>query len=325
MPSVKYNEIDSMGQIEIAAYASSMLVLWYEQNIPTMNCAKAFALLKYGRLQDHLSYRPLMAAMLRLHKQQRFSKATPYHTLSEGKRAFAIQALNAALEAFPTMDWFALIPVSDRWYTRIQERLDRLIGFRRDPEGSIDLAAFARDSQSVHRSSVQTALQEGLAILMAYPIPPGLDAFNEIMNEYTSRGLFRPKHAICHTLAVDMDTLSVSLEDQTYSYLDVITHLWAHIKTHSSKEELVKRLLEELEDGYLHCGNGKMARLVNVLTGFEDVVPCPVDSHELFQNKIVELLPLPTAERITRAQELFRDYSIQEDEQGGWLEALELY
>jgi hypothetical protein len=222
-------------------------------------------------------------------------------------------------------DWLALIPTTDRWHTRIMARWDRQIGFRRDPEGSIDLEAFARDSQSVHRSSVQKALLDGLHLIQTYPVPDTLDAFNEIMNEYMSKDLFRPKHAICHTFAIDMDTLSVSLEDQTYSYIDIVTHLWAHIRTHRSKEELVKRLMEELEDGYLHCGNGKMARLINVLSGFEDVVPCLVDSHELFQNKIVELLPLPTSERITKAQELFREYSIQDDEQGAWIEALETY
>lgn len=327
MPSAKYNDVEAMGPIEIATYTSSMLHLWIDQALPTMNCAKAYALIKYGHIQNHLHYKVLMTAMLRLHKQQRFSKATPYETLSEGKRAFAIQSLNSALEQFPMADedWLALIPVTDRWHIRILERWNQQIGFRRDPEGSIDLEAFARDSQSVHRSSVQKALLEGLQLIQTYPVPDSLDAFNEIMNEYTKRGLFRPKHAICYIFAIDMDTLSVSLQEQTYSYLDIVTHLWAHIRSHSCREELVKRLMEELEEGHLHCGNGKMARLVNVLSGFEDLVPCLVDSHELFQNKIVELLPLPTTERIMRAQLLFREFSIQEEEQGAWLEALETY
>jgi len=327
MPSTKYNDVETMGAIEIATYTSSMLHLWINQRLPTMNCAKAYALLKYGSQQSHPQYNALMTAMLRLHKQQRFIKATPYETLSEGKRAFAIQSLNSVLEQFPMPDenWLDLIPTTDRWHTRILERWNQHIGFRRDPEGSIDLEAFARDSQSVHRSSVQKALQDGLQIIQAYPVPDCLDAFNEIMNEYTKRGLFRPKHAICYVFAIDMDTLSVSLQDQTYSYLDIVTHLWAHIRTHKCREELVKRLMEELEEGHLHCGNGKMARLINVLSGFEDLVPCLVNSHELFQNKIVELLPLPTTERIMRAQLLFREYSIQEEEQGAWLEALETY
>ena len=327
MPSIKYPEIETMGQIEISLYTSSMLHLWTQQNLPTMNCAKAYALLKYGALQTHPEYKTLMAAMLRLHKQQRFIKATPYETISEGKRAYALEALQQALDHFPMADqeWLDMIPPTDRWHTRILERWNEHIGFRRDPEGSIDLEAFARDSQSVHRSSVQKALQEGLQLIMSYSVPDRLDAFNEIVDEYRARGLFRPKHAILYNFAIDMDTLSVALEDQTYSYLDVVSHLWAHIKTHSCREELFKRLMEELEEGYLHCGNGKMARLVNVLSGFEEVVPCLVDSHELFQNKIVELLPLPTSERITRAQQLFRDYSIQEDEQGAWIEALEIY
>ena len=48
----------------------------------------------------------------------------------------------------------------------------------------------------------------------------------------------------------------------------------------------------------------------------------PLDPKEAFQNKIVELLPLPLEERTTKALQMFQDYSIQEDEQGAWLEAL---
>jgi hypothetical protein len=323
MPSL-VSTINSMGHIEISVYTSSMLNLWLEQNLPGLNCAKAFALIKYGNIKNSPHYKALMEAMLRLYKQQHHSKETPYNTLSEYKRTYALQALDSALNQFPMDDeeWLALIPTTDRLKGRIMERYRRSIGSRRDPEGSIDLEAFANDSQSVHRAPVQNAINEGLRVLMASPLPEGLDSFNEIMREFTSRGQFREKYTMLYTFACDMDTLSVSLNDSTYKYIDVVNHLWAKIRNHSQKEELFKRLSEEMEEGYQYCANGKIARLINVLVGFEEGFVIPLDPREVFQNKIAELIPLPLEERTSRAMQMFRDYSIREDEQGAWLEAL---
>ena len=326
MPTVSvFNEIDTMGPIDIAVYSSSMLRLWIEQGFPGLDCPKAYALLKFGKLQAHPYYKYLLKAVLRLHKQEKNTKATPYHTLSEHKRSYALWALNNALEQFPMRDhqWLALIPRFDHWRKTILARYEDHFTFRRDPEDGIDLEALAHDRQSVHRASVQTALTNGLKILYSYPIPDSMDAFNEIMDEARTRGLFRPKHAIMYVFACDCDLLQVALEDQTVQYMKVVDHLWAHIRIHKHRDELVKRLFEELEDGSLHCGNGKIARLINVLSGFEEVGMCPVDAQELFQNKIVELIPLPIEERTSRVRQLFSEYKIQEEDQKPWLEALE--
>ena len=287
-------DIDTMGHIEISVYTTAMLHLWNENDIPGLTCPKAFALIKYGSIKDHPHYKPLINAMLLLAKQQKHSKSTPYLTLSEYKRTFALQALASALDQFPMTDreWLALIPNTDRLRPLIVDRVQREIGRRRDPEGGIDLEAFVNDSQSVHRAPVQDAINEGLRLLMDTPLPEGFDSFREIMEEFKNRELFRVKHTILYTFASDMDLLSVSIQGQAIKYIDVVDHLWFKIRSHPQKEELFKRFTEELEDGYLHCGNGKIARLVNVLVGFEKGFVIPLDPREAFQNKILELLPL---------------------------------
>jgi hypothetical protein len=325
MPGSVFNEIDSMGPIDIAVYSSSMLRLWVEQSLPGMDCAKAYTLLKFGKCKAHPYYTYLLKAMLRLHKQEKNSKATPYLMLSEHKRSYALWALNNALEQFPMRDhqWLALIPKFDHWRTTILARYEDQFTFRRDPADSVDLEALAHDRQSVHRASVQTALRKGLTLLYSYPVPDHLDSFNEIMDEARTRGLFRPKHSVMYTFACDCDVLQVALEDQTVQYMKVVDHLWAHIRTHKHRDELVKRLFEELEEGSLHCGNGKVARLINVLSGFEEIDVCLMDAQELFQNKIVELIPLSVEERTSRVRQLFSEFKIEEADQGPWLEALE--
>ena len=300
--------------MEIAVNVSAMIHLWYEQGLPTMDCARAFALLKYGSIQDHPFYGPLLLSVARLAKH-RHNGVTSLKKLTRATESLALN-----LVQFPEEDWLSLIPDTDRLKPMILERANLAIGFRRDPVGSIDLEAFARDPESVHRSSVQNTLQQGLDCLMAIPVVPGTNTFHEILNEYITANLFRSKRNICKALAVDLDTLSVQIGNRLIIYTDLLDHLWAYIQAHEHKAALVKRLMEELEDGLDTCGNGKVSRLVNVLAGFEEGIS-GTDLRSVFQMKMAALRSLPN--RLHAAQELFREYAIPVDEQGSWLQALE--
>ena len=299
--------------MEIAVNTSAMIHLWVEQGLPTMDCARAFALLKYGSIQDHPFYGPLLLSVGRLAKHQQNGVTSPK------KLARATESLARNLVQFPETNWFALIPESERLRPLILERVNLDIGIRRDPKGSIDLEAFARDPESVHRSSVQDTIQKGLDFLMAIPVSPDMNAFHEILNEYMSANLFRFKRPVCHTLAVDLDTLSVQIGTQLIVYTDLLDHLWTYIRNHIHKAELVKRLMEELEDGLDSCGNGKVSRLINVLAGFEEGLAA-INLQEVFQTKMAALRSSP--DRLHSAQELFREYMIPVDEQESWLQAL---
>jgi hypothetical protein len=300
--------------MEIAVNTSAMIHLWNEQGLPTMDCARAFALLKYGSIQDHPYYGPLLLSVARLAKHRQNGVTSPK------KLARATESLALNLVQFPEGDWLSLIPDTDRLLPLILERVNLNIAVRRDPKGSIDLEAFARDPQSVHRSSVQESLQKGLDFLMTVPITPPLDSFNEIVNEYMGADLFRQKRPVCLTLALDIDTLSVQIGPQLIVYADLLNHLWAYIRGHEHKGELVKRLMEELEEGMNTCGNGKVSRLVNVLAGFEEGI-LVADLESAFQSKMAALRSLP--DRLHSAQELFREYTIPMDQQMVWLQALE--
>ena len=299
--------------MEIAVNTSAMIRLWVEQGLPTMDCARAFALLKYGSFQDHPFYGQLLLSVARLAKHQQNGVTSPK------KLARATESLARNLVQFPETNWFALIPESERLRPIILERVNLDIGIRRDPKDSIDLEAFARDPQSVHRSSVQDTIQKGLDFLMAIPVPPVMNAFHEILNEYMSANLFRSKRPICHAFAIDLDTLSVQIGTQLIVYTDLLDHLWSYIKEHRYRTELVKRLMEELEDGLDSCGNGKVSRLINVLAGFEEGIAA-IDLQEVFQTKMAALRSSP--DRLHSAQELFREYMIPVDEQESWLQAL---
>jgi len=303
--------------MEIAVYTSALIHYWNDQMLPGLSCAKAFALLKYGALLSNDAYTNLYEAIRTIAKYQTNRVTSPR------KKAHALEALELALEPYPQTDWFNLIPESERLLPLIQAHRDLHIGLRRDPENSIDLEAFGKDPQSVHRSSVQSQILKGLETLRSFIISKKQDAFNEILAEYMKHSLFRSKRTICYTLAVDYDTLCVQLETETVRYSELVDRVWAYIQTHTHRTELVKRLLEELEEGHAHCGNGKVARLMNVLVGFEETMTTIIDPKELFQNKIGDLVLLPLKDRSKRAQELFLEYNIDKEEWPSWLEALQ--
>jgi len=78
---------------------------------------------------------------------------------------------------------------------------------------------------------------------------------------------------------------------------------------------------QEIAEGLGQCSNGKMARLVNALQGFDDTLELDPPK-ELFQNQIALLRGTPAEERDAGARALFREYGIPAEEHAAWLEAL---
>jgi hypothetical protein len=104
-------------------------------------------------------------------------------------------------------------------------------------------------------------------------------------------------------------------------YGDVLDRVWAFIRAHAEKNELVIRLGQEVVDGYGTCANGKMARLVNVLRGYDETLVLNPPK-EAFQEKMARLRVRPVEERGPAAAALFEEYGVAEGERGAWLEAL---
>lgn len=303
-------------------YSSSMIDLWYTELIPNLDISKAYALMRYTPLRDTEHYAPLMKAILTFHVMRINNRGTPYATLSDEKRRSAFERLALALTPFPHtfQDWFALIPDIDRWKTMIRDRYELQFVFRRDPVGTIDLQAFAVDAESVHRSSVQTMIVASLDIVFTYPVAK--DTFNEILGMFMERWPIAVLRPVVHQLAIDYDTLVIPLMDRTVKYSEVLDRVWAFLKSSEHRTELVKRLFEELQDGHLTCPNGRLARLLNVLQGYDLCLPVLEDRGVLLQNRMAMIAGLPLKERLLEATKTFEELGVSKNEQGSWLESL---
>jgi hypothetical protein len=199
----------------------------------------------------------------------------------------------------------------------------RPVVFRRDPEGGIDLRAFAEDAQSVHRSSVQNATHKAVVELLSRTAPPAdQDTLPEIV------GVFNISTTLRWTSPEARDAVVTELTDNYFNavafniaYGRVVDYIWAYIRGHAEKAELIQRLAEELYEGRGMCANGKMARLINVVQGYDESLENPAP-RELFQQRMGELSSKPVAERESAARELFAEFRIPEAEHAAWLEPL---
>lgn len=292
----------------------SVISLWFEHGPRTIDLPIAFAIIRYYKTNDKQQF---------LAKQRLLAAAMPIHNLVRNKQvneqspdqiAAHLYFLEVALEPFRTTDWFAMINPKDPWWPIIRPYYEFYTPVIPDPINSIDLRAFAFDSQSVHRASVQTAMEASLTTLCAIPLPADMDALKEYLaidNDLNP-----------YTLIHDHTTLTISLTSGPVSYGDTFNHLWAYIRSHEHKEELIKRLTEELTDSLEVCANGKLARLLNVVEGYMEGVGT-TSSKELFQNRMAVVAKMDTSERMEAATKAFQEFGIPEGERGAWLEALE--
>lgn len=204
-----------------------------------------------------------------------------------------------------------------------QDLRERPVVFQRDPEGSINLVAFATDDQNIHRSSVQNETQQALRTLLDRPVPEDQETLAGIITQFNTGAViwFGPN---ARERAITEITNDYYLTEAfSVPYGAILDRVWAFIASHIHKDDLVIRLAQEVCEGIGMCTNGKMARLVNVLQGYDETLLVQTETpREIFQRKIAMLMKQPMAERERAAQSLFTEFNIPSEEQTVWLEPL---
>lgn len=195
-----------------------------------------------------------------------------------------------------------------------------------DPDGGIDLAGFANDRQSVHRGSVQKETEENIKRILELPLLPPLiphfkqSSYIEFLIALNNNGTSGKDLLIVDYVLrkeCNMEIIAFGTD-----HLTVFNHVWSYIQSHEHKDELIRRLREEVVESRGMCSNGKICRLINALQGFMDGLEAPVSKMELFQNKIAQLMELPMMKRVAEALKLFAEFEIPEDQQETWFAPL---
>jgi hypothetical protein len=343
--------------MRILKYASRLITLWNDEHIPGYSCPKAYAFLTFLSPR-HEGFVPLIRAVVSILNLTTHPDFAHYRDVPEAERATALVGLDTALQAYGDINYKSLIPATDRTTRELIQRRERRdeeqrqiaealaaaarlaaeaaarraafeqadreqpVVFQRDPEGGIDLRAFANDPQSVHRSSVQNTTQRMVQQLLSRPVPTDQETIFEINMDLSNPAIvgWRDEHVKLATINMFTDEY-FTLEAFSVKYSDVVDRVWAFIRSHAERTELTIRLAQEICEGVGMCANGKMARLVNVLQGYDETLEVE-PPREMFQSAIAALMNRPLAEREARARELFVEYRIPTEEHDVWLEPL---
>lgn len=130
------------------------------------------------------------------------------------------------------------------------------------------------NAQNVHASNIEKSVHEILNQLLIYPT---LKIKNELIDyEYVETNI---NNLLNNQTNIDpkvLERIKVSLNrikldrmlysNSTLSY--IIVKVWSYIINNKNKDEMLKRLLEELDDMSGTCSSGFLSRLINVVTGF---------------------------------------------------------
>ena len=182
-----------------------------------------------------------------------------------------------------------------------------------------ELQLFVEDKQNIHTGEINTQTKDTLKIILAAAVPEGQKTMAEIEASWTS---FQKSEKT--PVLLDMRTWaskSLVVDKDDYLYRNLLRHLWAKIKSYPAdiRTELVKRLYEECHDALQMCAQGHVARLANVLIGFDDAVKPTVS----LQDKMAELsrADLSVEEKKAAAAAILDEFRVED--RAAWLEALD--
>jgi hypothetical protein len=200
------------------------------------------------------------------------------------------------------------------------------------PDPAPDLRRLARDNQNVHTGLVNRVTEEGIARLCAVPVPASQDTRRIVLHAFT--GMAVPYEALMvvwndleHWWRTDRCRVPAHAPPDNL-YRNTLRGLVAYIgrvESEETRSELYRRLYQEAYESVGMCCDGHMARLVNVLVGFDDAFRPPVSQGELIQNRIAAIAGLEgvsVEERLRQANAFFDEIAYPAAERTAWLDVL---
>jgi hypothetical protein len=179
-------------------------------------------------------------------------------------------------------------------------------------------------SQSVHANPIIKTTNDGVATLLKVAVPEGQKTIFEIEKAWSNKNVWDLIRVMGDIK--EWGSRKTVMGDQENVYRNVLRGLWAHIKTIADvemKAELINRLWEECKESVQMCADGHVARLVNVMVGFDERFGNNVSPMEYFQNNIALIAAgdAPQRFKIEQATKLMDYVNMPKADRDAWLEA----
>lgn len=190
-------------------------------------------------------------------------------------------------------------------------------------------AQLAADSQNVHTAEITKQMKDSLEILLAVEVPTTQkETLREMVDSWRRIGKTEAEITVVHR-----DVLLWWNKHTVYSHEDkmyrrAIRGLWWTIKNYKGevREELEKRMWDECRDAcipYSVCTQGHIARLTNVMVGFDDAFVPPVEVGEILQQKMgaISEMDVDDAKKIELAKAVLEELKVPLEKHNDWLAA----
>lgn len=199
------------------------------------------------------------------------------------------------------------------WYRR--ERIEATA------KATTDLQRLALDNQNVHTKEVNQQTSDAQKYLLETSVPNGQMTVDEIWSAWSGKDTKQRKKVV-KDIEKWYETADC-VKQNDWLYKRMLDGLWARIKVHKEKDELLQRLWEEASESVKMCCQGHLSRLANVLVGFTDEVKAEIPVGEILQNKIALIagLDVSVEHKVGEAWAVFEELNIPMEERQTWIEA----
>lgn len=145
---------------------------------------------------------------------------------------------------------------------------------------------FYNNSQNIHKVDVDSTINPFIEKLLNVNIiiPSNEDEYDDFVEEVVDKikdycsSFYPPENQIRVIGAINRFILDNTLYSKySVSLLNLLIRSYYYIESHEFKDELMKRLCEELCDMADTCTTGHIGRLVNIFSGYDVTVTIPVE------------------------------------------------
>ena len=172
-------------------------------------------------------------------------------------------------------------------------------------------------------------MRDSINILLAVQVPPEqTGSVREMRVGWLEKGYSLYEIDMVYRDVVNWWNKDTIFSENDKLYRRILRGLWWTIKQYKEdvRKELEKRLWEELRDGaipYSVCTQGHVARISNVMIGFDDAFVPPVPIGEILQQKMAAIygMDVDYEEQIRLAEAVLDELKIPREQYAEWLSA----
>jgi hypothetical protein len=172
-------------------------------------------------------------------------------------------------------------------------------------------------------------MKDSIDLLLAVEVPATqTSTFNEIAASWVRLAKDTAEANVVYADAVSWWNRPTIFKEGDRLYRKCLRSLWWTIKNYKGevREELEKRLWQECKEAaipYSVCTQGHMARLSNVMVGFDDAFAPPVPVGEILQQKMAAIseMDIEYEKQIEMAEAVLAELKIPHEEHKNWLAA----